>query len=239
LTLEASGYRVQMVASGRAGLQLCEAFRPDVVLLDIDIDDMPGLEVCKQIRARTDLPQPAIIIVTARNQEIDRIAGFGLGADDFVPKPFSLSELLLRIRARLSSHPTQPIPHSPAERGDDQVPRRLNLGPLQIDKSSHRVFLLDKELNLSLQEMRLLIYLASEPGRMRTRGELLTAVWGYHPEAISRTLDTHIKRLRDKFGAMAGMIQTAHGVGYRLTPSPLPSLRAARPGPVGGAQRRR
>jgi DNA-binding response OmpR family regulator len=94
--------------------------------------------------------------------------------------------------------------------------RHITLGPLEIDRASHRVFLSDKEINLSVQEMRLLVHLASEPGKMHTRRDLLTAVWGYHPEAASRTLDTHVKRLRDKFGTFAIMIQTVHGVGYRL-----------------------
>ena len=237
--IQAAGYQVQTAASGRAGLELCEAFRPDLVLLDIEIPDISGLEVCRQIRASTDIPQPAIIIVTARNQESDRIAGFGMGADDFVPKPFSLSELLLRIRARLSSRPTQHVPSTRPQRNDDQDHGRINLGPLQIDKASHRVFLLDKQLNLSVQEMRLLSYLASEPGKMRTRRELLTAVWGYHPEAVSRTLDTHIKRLRDKFGPLAAMIQTAHGVGYRLTLSPVCSPRALRPASTDSGRPRR
>lgn len=215
-SLEVAGYQVEMAGTGEEGLRRFDQFCPDLILLDIELPDVSGLDVCRKIRARVDTPQPAIIVVTSRTQEADRIAGFAAGADDFVAKPFSLSELLLRIRARLPGRPSG-APAVSTDASDDSEQGRVTLGPLEIDKASHRVFLMDKELNLSVQEMRLLNYLASDPGRMRTRRELLTAVWGYHPEATSRTVDTHVKRLRDKFGALATMIQTAHGVGYRLT----------------------
>jgi two-component system phosphate regulon response regulator PhoB len=147
------------------------------------------------------------------------VASFEVGADDFVTKPFSIGELLLRIQARLSNgaHAASPAPQVALDLSDDgSAPGRLVLGPLRIERASHRVFLGPQEITLSAQEMRLLVFLASDPNKMRSRRELLTAVWGYHPEATSRTLDTHIKRLRDKFGAFASMIQTVHGVGYRF-----------------------
>jgi len=196
-----------------------------MMLSDIVLPDISGIEVCRKIRASTEHQQPAIIIATAKALEADRVAAFEVGADDFVSKPFSLIELMLRIQARLQGRSTSETaataPPAPEE-GEVAAIRRITLGPLKIDRASHRVFLSDKEINLSVQEMRLLVYLASEPTKMHTRRDLLTAVWGYHPEAASRTLDTHVKRLRDKFGAFATMIQTVHGVGYRLN-DPIPS----------------
>lgn len=145
------------------------------------------------------------------------MAGFEVGGDDFVAKPYNLGELMLRISARMPVRgpPASARPADATLPPDGALPR-IVLGPLEIDLASHRVFLSDHEINLSVQEMRLLVYLASEPGKMRTRRDLLTAVWDYHPDATSRTLDTHIKRLRDKFGPLSTMIQTVHGVGYRI-----------------------
>ena len=238
-SLEAAGYQVKLARTGEDALRQFSEFSPDMILLDTVLPDISGFEVCRKIRASTSRQQPAIIIATAKAQETDRVAGFEVGADDFVSKPFSLSELLLRIQARLQGRGTSETAATvpPAqEEGEVVAIQRISLGPLEIDRASHRVFLSAKEINLSVQEMRLLTYLASEPGKMHTRRDLLSAVWGYHPEAASRTLDTHVKRLRDKFGAFATMIQTVHGVGYRLT-MPLPRTRD--PNPSGNVRRRR
>jgi two-component system phosphate regulon response regulator PhoB len=219
-SLEASGYKVTLSRRGEDALRIFSEFRPDIILLDTVLPDIPGFEVCRRIRAVQGCQQPAIIIATAKAQEADRVASFEVGADDFVSKPFSLSELMLRIQARLQGRNTgenAAIAPPAMEEAEPEATHRITLGPLEIDRASHRVFLSGKEINLSVQEMRLLIYLASEPGKMHARRDLLTAVWSYHPEAASRTLDTHIKRLRDKFGPFATMIQTVHGVGYRLT----------------------
>jgi two-component system, OmpR family, phosphate regulon response regulator PhoB len=219
-TLETAGFDVKVAATGNAALEMVVEHVPEVVLLDVMLPDISGLEVCRRIRT-TDLAfQPAIIVVTAKVEESDRIAGFAAGADDFVTKPFSISELILRIRARMKVRPASESPVESPPKAPPAPAGSIAIGPLLIDGASYRVFLCGKEVKLSVQEMRLLRYLASEPGRMRTRQDLLTDVWGYHPEASSRTLDTHIKRLRDKFGDLGGMIQTAYGVGYRLTPEP-------------------
>lgn len=232
-TLETAGFHVRVAATGGEALELVAAHWPDVVLLDIVLPDVSGLEICRRIRATVGSAQPAVIIVTAKVEEADRIAGFAAGADDFVTKPFGISELLLRIRARMRSLPAGPQAAEQLPKVTSPSDREIIIGPLVIDRASYRVFLRDKEVKLSVQEMRLLSYLASEPGRMHTRQDLLTGVWGYHPEASSRTLDTHIKRLRDKFGDLGGMIQTAYGVGYRLTPDPVATQasRARRKGP--------
>jgi len=219
-TLETAGFDVRVAGTGADALAFIKETVPDMVLLEIVLPDISGLDLCREIRRGPGKFQPAIIIVTSRLEEADRIAGFGAGADDFVTKPFSISELTLRIRARLKARPNEgPAPPAP---GKGAVANgSLVLGPLVIDTASYRVFLENREVRLSAQEMRLLTYLARDPGRMRSRQDLLAAVWGYHPDASSRTLDTHIKRLRDKFGPLAGMIQTAYGVGYRLVAVPL------------------
>ena len=240
-SLETAGYRVKLLRTGGEALRQFADFSPDMVLLDTVLPDISGFEVCRRIRAVQACPQPAIIIATAKAQEADRVASFEVGADDFVSKPFSLSELMLRIQARLQGRSTgeRTAVAPPAMEEAETEPEasyRITLGPLEIDRASHRVFLSGKEINLSVQEMRLLIYLASEPGKMHTRRDLLTAVWSYHPEAASRTLDTHIKRVRDKFGSFATMIQTVHGVGYRLT---TPLHRTRDPNPTGNSRRRR
>lgn len=230
-SLEAAGYRVQVVKQGQEALALLEPDRPDLVLLDLSLPDISGFELCRLLRIEPP-PQPAVIIVTAKNQETDRVAAFEVGADDFVTKPFSVRELMLRIQVRLQARrPSQPA--ATVTRHDDNV--RITMGPLEIDSQGHHVFLHGNELCVSAQEMRLLTFLASAPGKMHSRRELLSEVWGYRPDASSRTLDTHIKRLRDKLGADAGMIQTIHGVGYRLAP-PNAQLRPPR---AAGTLRRR
>jgi two-component system phosphate regulon response regulator PhoB len=233
-SLEAAGYAVETARDGKEALRMSARTSPDLVLLGLDLPDQSGLEVCRGLRAQRPGPvRPAIVVITSRSAEADRVASFEVGADDFVGKPFSVSELLLRIRAHLQVRPapgsTGAGPPTLAKQGG----QRTSLGPLAIDKASHRVFLAGKEVTLSVQEMRLLIFLADEPGKMRTRRELLTAVWNYHPEASSRTLDTHIKRLRDKFGGHAAMIQTVHGVGYRI------AAEMAEPAPGGARPRPR
>jgi two-component system phosphate regulon response regulator PhoB len=217
-SLEANGYTIAVADCGREALRLVGDFSPDLVLLDIMLPDLSGFEVCRQIRSRGG-EQPAVVILTARTQETDRVAGFEVGADDYVVKPFSVRELMLRIEARLkarrnadSDSPTSAASTSSAIEAD----LRIIVGAVEIDRGGHRLLVSGQEIKMSPQEMRLLLYLANPPERMRTRRELLTEVWGYHPEVSSRTLDTHIKRIRDKLGTAGDVIQTVRGVGYRL-----------------------
>jgi two-component system phosphate regulon response regulator PhoB len=234
--LEAAGYQVQVVGSGEEALRIFPDMCPDLVLLDTALPDFSGFEVCRRIRASAVVPQPAVVILTAQTGESERVAGFEVGADDFVSKPFSLRELMLRIEIRLRARHTAELPAIAESPGPEQADGRLVLGPLEIDQAGHRVFLSGEEINFSVQEMRLLAYMASSPGKMHTRRELLTEVWGYRPDVSSRTLDTHIKRIRDKFGSMAWMIQTVHGVGYRLAKS---QQRVRRREAAGNVARRR
>jgi two-component system phosphate regulon response regulator PhoB len=202
---------------GAVALASLETFRPDLVLLDLMLPDMSGMDICHRLRKSPSHDQPAVIILSARAQETDRVVGFESGADDYVAKPFSIRELMLRVEARLKMRKAimaTAIARKVAEA--DRGATALGLRNLRVDESAHRAFVDDKEIRVSALEMRLLLFLIRSPGRMRTRKELLTEVWGYHPEVASRTVDTHIKRLRDKLDTAADLLQTVRGVGFRL-----------------------
>jgi two-component system phosphate regulon response regulator PhoB len=167
-----------------------------------------------------DTVQPAVIVVSARAQEIDRVVGLEVGADDYVVKPFSVRELMLRVEARLKTRRalldmTTAESESRAETSGDEEEQFI-LRNLRVDGRTYRLFVDDQEIHVSPLEMKLLLFLLRAPGHMRTRRELLTEVWGYHPDVTSRTVDTHIKRLRDKLGAATDLLQTIRGVGFRL-----------------------
>jgi two-component system, OmpR family, phosphate regulon response regulator PhoB len=224
--LRANGYETRIADRGELALKEIEEFRPDLILLDLMLPDLSGLEICRRLRSSTLPEQPAVIIVSARAQEIDRVVGFEIGADDYVVKPFSMRELILRIEARLR---TRKVAASGAGAVDNPTLAVESSGAafvlrnLRVDEASHRVFVDDKEVHVSALEMRVLVYLFRSPGHMRTRRELLTEVWGYHPEVASRTVDTHIKRLRDKLDRAADLLQTVRGVGFRLADPETPS----------------
>jgi two-component system phosphate regulon response regulator PhoB len=236
--LRANGYEAQVADCGQVAMQALDAFKPDLILLDIMLPDMSGLEICRKVRSSSSPSQPAVIIVSARVQEIDRVVGFEVGADDYVVKPFSVRELLLRIEARLRmrkavSEAAMAATPSAAE----QSAPALVLRNLQVDEPAHRVYVDGSEVHVSALEMRVLVYLFKSPGHLRTRRELLTDVWGYHPEVASRTVDTHIKRLRDKLGTAADLLQTVRGVGFRLADPNEPHGLAMQGGRTGGGAR--
>jgi two-component system phosphate regulon response regulator PhoB len=164
------------------------------------------------------VPQPVVVMLTARGDEMDRVVGFEVGADDYMVKPFSVRELMLRMSARLKARgaeaqaaTTAPKPASPPAR------RRLVAGALEVDPDGHHVYVGGEEVAVSALEMRILVYLFDARGIVRTRHDLLTQVWGYQPDVNSRTVDTHVKRLRQKLGAAGALIETVRGLGYRLT----------------------
>ncbi len=215
--LRAKGYDVLVADRGESALVALESFRPDLVLLDLMLPDMSGIEICRHLRNSADRRQPSVIILSARTDEVDRVVGFEVGADDYVPKPFSLRELTLRVEARLRTRKAMlEAGKAPATESRPEVGSVWRLRNLAVDEAAHRVFVDDKEIHLSALEMRLLLYLLRAPGKMRTRKELLTDVWGYHPEVTSRTVDSHIKRLRDKLGSASELLQTVRGVGFRM-----------------------
>ena len=201
------GFTVRTVASGPEALAVAPTMRPSLILLDLMLPGMQGTEVCRRLRAEASLTGTPIIMLTARGEELDRVVGFELGADDYVTKPFSTRELVLRIRAVL-------------RRGDGgsatEVDGTLRVGALRIDASAHRLWVDDVEVQLTATEFRLLTTLARRSGRVQTRGQLLQEVWDMPPDLSTRTVDTHMKRLREKLGPAGDRLETVRGVGYRL-----------------------
>jgi two-component system phosphate regulon response regulator PhoB len=222
--LRANGYDAMVADRGELALSALGSFHPDLVLLDLMLPDMSGLEICRRLRNSPSPDQPAIVILSARAQEIDRVVGLEVGADDYVVKPFSVRELMLRIEARLRARKAASATTvAQTAASVDSSMKSFSLRNLRVDESAHRAFVDEKEIHVSALEMRVLIFLFRSPGKMRTRKELLTEVWGYHPEVESRTVDTHIKRLRDKLVTAADLLQTVRGVGFRLANPALPN----------------
>jgi two-component system phosphate regulon response regulator PhoB len=204
--LQREGFRVVAARDGAAGLEAAQASRPDLVLLDLMLPEVPGLEVLKRLRAQDRTRGLPVIILTARSDETDRVLGFELGADDYVAKPFSPRELILRVRSVLKRH----------EIGDGDPRGSLLLGPIEVDRENHEVRVDGRRVGLTITEFRLLVDLLRARGRVRTRECLLEEIWGYHSEVMSRTVDTHVRRLRHKLGLAAPWLRTVRGLGYRI-----------------------
>lgn len=203
--LEQEGFEVESVERGDEALQRVREKLPDLMLLDLMLPGLDGLELAKIVKRDPRLRRMPLIMVTAKGEEVDRIVGLELGAEDYITKPFSPREVVLRIKAVLRRVAT-----STNEEGS------LEIGGLRLDIAGHRLFVRGKEVVLTATEFRLLKILAERRGRVQTRGQLLSDVWGYSQEVDSRTIDTHIRRLRQKLGAEADRIETVIGVGYRL-----------------------
>lgn len=199
------GWQTLVALDGRSGFELVTAELPDMVILDLMLPEMSGTEVCRLLRKQESTAAIPIIMVTAKGEEIDRVVGFEVGADDYLVKPFSSRELLLRMKAILR----RTAPEAKSENS-------LHLGSLSIEPSRHRVSVDDEEITLTSTEYKLLLVLAERPGRVQSRERLLQDVWGYSSEADTRTVDTHITRLRAKLGAAGEMIHTVRGFGYKL-----------------------
>ena len=200
--LAREGFQVDRVATGAAAL---EAEEPDLVLLDLRLPDVDGLTVCRELRARSDVP---IIVVTAKGEEVDRVVGLEVGADDYVVKPFGLRELIARIRA--VTRRTRP-------RGDgrEQAEGALRVGELEIDGRAHRATLSGRELGLTAKEFALLELLARDPGAVVSRERILGEVWNTTWYGSAKTIDVHVASLRRKLGD-PGWIETVRGIGLRL-----------------------
>jgi two-component system phosphate regulon response regulator PhoB len=210
MNLKRAGFDVLSAGNGSDGLSLLRAHRPPVLLLDLMLPDMSGEEICATLRTDPETKDTYVIMVTARTEEQDRIAGFEVGADDYVPKPFSVKELVLRVKA--AARRTQGnVPDVP------EAPDELKFDNLTIDNRAHRVWIVGEEVELTSTEYKLLIYLATSEGKMCSRGELLEQVWELPPTLNTRTVDTHVKRLRQKLAAASGLVQTVRGAGYRFT----------------------
>jgi two-component system phosphate regulon response regulator PhoB len=208
--LRQAGHAVSVVSNGRDALAAVADYRPDILLLDLMLPDLSGIEVCRKLKGETATREIPIIMVTAKGDEVDRVVGFELGADDYVVKPYSLRELLLRVDAVLRRTATTPA----ASQGV------MVFGKLRLDRDAHRVWVDDQEVTLTALELRLLATLLERRGRVQSRPSLLDDVWGMSGEVTTRTVDTHVKRLREKLGAAGPYIETVRGVGYRFTPAP-------------------
>lgn len=203
--LEGEGFHVTLARDGQAALDALGESAPDVVLLDLMLPDIPGIEVLKSLKREARLAETRTVILSAKNDEIDRVLGLELGADDYVSKPFSPRELVLRIRRLLERSSGRP-----------EGERRIAVGPIVVDLEYHQVRVGEDPLDLTLTEFRLLVELIRARGRVRSRAHLLSEIWGYDSEAMSRTVDTHVRRLRQKLGDAADWLVTVRGVGYRL-----------------------
>ena len=187
---------------------------PDLILLDLMLPDGSGLDFCKRIKSKDKFNNIPIIILTAKDDEVDKVVGFELGADDYVTKPFSVRELILRIKAILKRKTIS----SHSENVDSNESKEF--GKLKIDADSHEVFIDNNEIILTALEFKLLKHLVDRRGRVQTRDQLLSDVWGYSAQITTRTVDTHVKRLREKLGIMGKHVETIRGVGYRFSRTP-------------------
>ncbi|WP_290923583.1 response regulator transcription factor [Halodesulfovibrio sp.] len=206
-TFEAAGFDVITRSDGQEGLDAAIAEVPDVVILDIMLPSMSGLDICKMLKRNAETESIPVIMLTARGEEVDRVVGLELGADDYVVKPFSPRELVLRVRAVLKRN----TPVEPVSKGTS-----LKMDGLVVDMDAYKVLIDDEEVLLTATEFKLLAELLKNKGRVRTRDQLLNTVWGYEFEGYARTVDTHVRRLRQKIGDYAKYIETMRGVGYRF-----------------------
>ena len=209
--LLSEGFEVFGCGSIKEAKKLIEDPKFSIILLDLMLPDGSGLDLCREIKSDTATKDIPIVILTAKDDEVDKVVGFELGADDYVTKPFSVRELILRVKAILKRNSKTLL--TPIE-----VNR--NFGSLKMDIESHEVFIDDKEVILTALEFKLLNQLVERRGRVQTRDQLLSDVWGYSADVTTRTVDTHIKRLREKLGTMGKYVQTIRGVGYKFSRTP-------------------
>ena len=205
--LTKEGHRVTLVATGADGLRVAREQQPELILLDLMLPDATGTSVCKTLKKDPATREIRVIMVTAKGEEIDRVVGFELGADDYVVKPFSVRELLLRVGAVLRRKETTSTDF-------------VEFGELRIDPAAHRAWVADVEIALTTLEFKLLLTLYERKNRVQTRSVLLNDIWGIEADITTRTVDTHVKRLREKLKSVGRYIETVRGVGYRFTESP-------------------
>jgi two-component system phosphate regulon response regulator PhoB len=205
LNLSQAGFSVSTYDNGKTALEGLRQNPPDLVILDLMLPDLSGTDICREMRADANLREIPVIMLTAKTEEIDRIVGFEIGADDYVTKPFSPRELILRVKAILRRGRTDP-----------EAQPRLHHRSLSLDLDRHRCQVEGAEVGLTAKEFNLLHALMERPGRVLTREQLLDRVWGSDVAVTLRTIDTHVKRLREKLGPAGELIDTIRGVGYRF-----------------------
>ena len=206
--LTQSGYEALLARDGRTGLRLARETKPDVILLDLMLPDVRGTDVCRELKKDPATRKIPLVIVSALGDEVDRVVGFELGADDYITKPFSVRELLLRVRAVLR----RPSPTTSSG-------SIMSIGELRVDREAHRVWVGGEEVELTAVQFKLLTVLCERGNRVQTREALLEHVWGNDTQVAARTVDAHVKRLREKLGGARSYIETVRGVGYRLAES--------------------
>ena len=206
--LRKEGFAVEIVDNGRVALNWLKSERPALIILDLMLPELSGLDLCRIVKSNPGTEGVPIVMLSARIEEIDRVLGFELGADDYVVKPFSPRELVLRIRAilRRMSQDREPV---------EQL---LRVGELVLDRSRHEVRAADRVIDCTATEFKLLAILMEREGRVQERDRLLSDVWGYDSVIDTRTVDTHMRRLRDKLAPHGRYIETIRGFGYRLAP---------------------
>ena len=206
--LARESYRVRTVADGWEALHAVEVETPDLIVLDLMLPRIGGLELLRELRARPELRDVPVVLLTARKEEEIKLEGFRLGADDFVPKPFSPQELVFRVAAVLRR-----VRQAPPVEGGGRI---LRTGPFLLDEGAARALVNGRELNLTRIEFKLLEMLMERRGRVQTRKQLLESVWDVRAKITTRTVDMHVQRLRGKLGAEAEWIETVRGFGYRF-----------------------
>ena len=204
------GHTVLTAGSLHDAEKILQSQSLSLILLDLMLPDGSGLDFCRKLKTNSKTESIPVIILTAKDDEVDRVVGFELGADDYVTKPFSVRELILRIKAVLKRGVVK----------KDIVEVERQFGDLKIDIDSHEVYVDEMQINLTALEFKLLNQLVETRGRVQSRDQLLTEVWGYSAEVTTRTVDTHIKRLRTKLGSMGKYVQTIRGVGYKFSRIP-------------------
>src|SRR5438045_669150 len=202
---KAGGFVVSTATDGASGLRKVREELPALIILDLMLPKMPGLEICKVLKTDAATRHIPVLMLTAKAEEIDRIVGLEFGADDYVTKPFSPRELVLRVSAILRRG-----------KGDVAEEKTLSIGPITLDPARHHVEVAGKPLRLTSVEFKLLNMLMRRQGRVQERDRLLNEVWGYESVIDTRTVDTHVRRLRKKLGKAANVIETVRGFGYRI-----------------------
>lgn len=205
INLVREGFSVDTAETAAEAFDKIEKRRPGLVVLDLMLPDMSGTEVCRRLRAQPETAEIPVVMLTARSEEVDRVVGFELGADDYVTKPFSSRELALRVKAVLRRSETGVT-----------TPKLLESGVLSLDLDRHRCTVSNREIELTPKEFDLLASLMQRRGRVQSRERLLDECWGSDIMVTHRTVDTHMKRLREKLGAASDCIDTVRGVGYRF-----------------------
>jgi two-component system phosphate regulon response regulator PhoB len=203
--LQRAGYRTLAARDGSSALQKAQEQQPSLIVLDLMLPGMDGTEVCKRLKADPKTAAIPVLMLTAKAEEVDRLVGLELGADDYVTKPFSPREVVLRVKSILRR-----------ARGEAKPTEVFRRGELTVDTARHEATVKGKALDLTATEFKLLVTLLERQGRVQSRERLLQDVWDYSPDTDTRTVDTHVRRLREKLGKAAGLVETVRGVGYRL-----------------------